>query len=237
MSISHHPKTTLPSTATMLFTTLRTCMRAALLFLTMAVLFSSLGSAQQWTVGAAAGGGFYRDASISNSTGSVSAGIGPQIAASVVGGDDLYRFLGGEIRYTYRAGDLQLKSSAQTATMAGSSQAVHYDLLLHATPREARIRPFAAGGGGVKYYRGTGQEQAFQPLSGFGFLTKTHQHEPLISFGGGVKCRVTRHVQFRVDVRDYVTPFPDKVIVPAPSAKTHGWLHDFVSMAGLSYVF
>ena len=212
-------------------------MRAALQSLTLTVLFCCLCPAQQWTAGAAVGGGIYRDASIANSTGSVNAGIGSQIAAGAVVGDDAYRFLGGEIRYTYRAGDFHLKSSSQTATMAGSSHAAHYDLLLYATPRNARIRPFAAGGGGVKSYRSTGAEQAFQPLSNFGFLTRTHQAEPLISFGGGVKCLLTRHTQFRVDVRDYVTPFPDKVIVPAPGAKSHGWLHDFVSMAGLSYVF
>ena len=201
------------------------------------VLFSFSLQAQQWTMGAGAGGSIYRDASLTNATGSVSAGVASQAAAGIVVGDDANKFIGGEFRYTYIGGDLRLKSSSQTATMSSDSHAFHYDFLLYATPREARIRPFAAAGGGVKYYRATGGEKSFQPLSNFGFLTKTHQLEPMISFGGGVKCALTRHAQFRVDFRDYVTPFPTKVITPAPGSKSHGWLHDFVPMAGLSYVF
>jgi len=38
-------------------------------------------------------------------------------------------------------------------------------------------------------------------------------------------------------VRDYITPFPNKVIAPAPGAKVGGWLQDFVPMFGVSWTF
>src|SRR5579864_3561323 len=106
-------------------------MRTALLSLTLVVLSLSLCPAQQWTMGAAAGGGFYRDATVTNAAGSVNAGIASQVAAGIVIGDDAYRFIGGEFRYTYRGGDLRLKSSSQTATMSSSAHALHYDFLLY----------------------------------------------------------------------------------------------------------
>ena len=211
--------------------------RLAFVSITLGLLSISAGAADPWTLGAAAGGGWYRQGTITNATGSVQAGVGAQAAAGVVVGDDAYRYLGGEFRYVYRSGDLQLKSQSQTASMAGDAHVLAYDLMIHATPRNSRFRPFVAGGGGMKLYRGTGKEQAFQPLSSFGYLTQTRQTEPAVSFGGGVKCRLSRHAQFRVDFRDYVTPFPNKVLTPAPGAKAHGWLHDFVPLAGLSYVF
>ena len=55
--------------------------------------------------------------------------------------------------------------------------------------------------------------------------------------GAGIKFVITHGLQLRVDVHDYITPFPAKVIAPALGASTSGWLQDFVAMAGLSITF
>ena len=110
--------------------------------------------AQTWELGGAAGGGVYRNASVSATAGPANIGFSTQAAAGVVIGENLYRHLGGEFRYTFRGGDLRLQAGGQEVKMDGRAHALHYDLLLHATNREARIRPFAAVGGGIKFTRG-----------------------------------------------------------------------------------
>ena len=37
----------------------------------------------------------------------------------------------------------------------------------------------------MKLFRGTGAEEAYQPLSQFGYFTKTQAIKPMISVGGG----------------------------------------------------
>jgi hypothetical protein len=69
---------------------------------------------------------------------------------------------------------------------------------------------------------------------------RTDQDQPdqeLISFGAGVKAALASHIIFRVDFRDYVTPFPDKLFAAPKGSKQSGRLHDFVSMGGFSFVF
>ena len=58
-----------------------------------------------------------------------------------------------------------------------------------------------------------------------------------LTLGGGVKAVLGDHWLVRVDFRDYATPFPENVIVPAPGAKIHGWLHDFVPLFGVDWTF
>ena len=99
------------------------------------------------------------------------------------------------------------------------------------------MRPFVAGGGGIKFFRGTGKERAYQPLSNLALLTKTQEVKGLISVGGGVKAVVSDHVLLRVEFRDYITPFPKEVITPSPGAKISGWLHDLVPMVGITFRF
>ena len=41
----------------------------------------------------------------------------------------------------------------------------------------------------------------------------------------------------RVEVHDFLTPFPKQVIAPNQGAKVGGWLQDFVPMVGISYLF
>jgi hypothetical protein len=193
--------------------------------------------AQEYEIGGAAGYGFYRNATLTRPNGEADAGFRPGLAASVVAGNQMHRYLGGEVRYVYRDNDLRISSGGQDATFRGRAHIVHYDALLTAGSREARIRPYFAFGGGIKIYQGTGTEQEFQPLERFAALTRTSEFVPLLSLGGGVRIRIGNNAFLRFDFRDYVTPFPTKVIAPAPGAAVSGWLHDLTPMVGISAFF
>lgn len=195
------------------------------------------GQDHGWEIGAAGGFGLVQNATIRNSTGSVTAGIDDRFAVSGVAGQDLYEHLSGELRYVLRDDDLVLKAGGAKANMDGESHLVHYDLLFHARGRTARIRPYAAAGAGIRLFRGTGKEDLNQPFRDFAFITKANEVKPLISAGGGVKITLTKRLSVRLDVRDYISPFPEELFVPAAGAKIRGWLHDFVPMAGISLRF
>jgi hypothetical protein len=203
----------------------------------LALASACMAQEHEWEVGAAGGFGFMRNATVNNPTGSVSAGFDNRFAAGGVIGQDLYQHFGGEIRYTFRDNDLVLKGASQKVNMDGNSHLVHYDLLYYAMGKTSRIRPFAAAGGGIRLFGGTGHEYANQPFGDLALLTRTTQVKPLISVGGGVKCSVTSHATVRVDFRDYISPFPEHLFVTSPGAKIHGWLNDFVPLVGVSYVF
>ena len=74
-------------------------------------------------------------------------------------------------------------------------------------------------------------------LERFAALTRTSEFVPLLSLGGGVRIRIGNNAFLRFDFRDYVTPFPTKVIAPAPGAAVSGWLHDLTPMVGISAFF
>jgi len=57
------------------------------------------------------------------------------------------------------------------------------------------------------------------------------------SAGVGVKFKLASHLMLRLDLHDYITPFPKQVIAPAVGAKAGGWLQDFVPMGGFAFVF
>jgi Outer membrane protein beta-barrel domain len=193
--------------------------------------------AQRWEVGGAVGGGFYTSSDVSANGASASAKIQTNVSGSVWVGNSGRGKLGGEFHFDYQPGDLQLTQGGTQASFGASSYAVHYDVLWHFAPTEARIRPFVSVGGGVKTYRGTGAEAAYQPLSNFALLTKAQDLTGLVTAGGGVKFAVTPHVQLRVELHDYITPFPKKTIVPAANAKAGDWIQDIVPMVGLAYTF
>ncbi len=197
---------------------------------------ASMVFAQTWEVGASGGYGMFRDVKVTNGSQTGLAGFASGIAFGGVFGNQITERFGGEVRYTYRADDLRVKSGGTTATLGGHSQAIHYDLMIHATPRESPVRPFLAAGAGVKLYRGTGAEAAFQPLSNLVVLSHTNESQPLISAGGGVKFRMSRRSLFRIDFRDYATPTPTSLLA-SPRGKLGGWIHDFVLLVGISSVF
>ena len=205
--------------------------------LLLSILAASFCFGQTWELGGAAGGGFYRDATIANSSGSAQAGFEPRVSLSAVLGENVGDHFGGELRYTFRDGNSELKSGGQEVNMDAAAHAVHYDFLFYATPRDRKLRPYAAVGGGIKYYKATGVEGLAQPLSNFAFLTHANEVEGLLSAGGGLKYSINEHWLIRVDFRYYATPFPDKLFVAAPGARINGWLHDFVPLAGIDWTF
>lgn len=213
-------------------------MRKATFGFTLALLFAGVSAAQEWEVGGMASYGFYRNTDLTGGPGSASAGFASGPAFGAVIGYNSTKLISGEFRYSYAINDLQLSSAGQTVKFGGAAHMIGYDLILH--PRvvhEGKVQPFLAVGGGMKLYRGTGDEQAFQPLENFALLSKTQQVEPMISVGGGIKVQLSRHVLLRAEVRDYISPFPTSVIVPVPPARIGGWLNEFVPMIGISYTF
>ncbi|MBL8223281.1 MAG: hypothetical protein JNL62_28865, partial [Bryobacterales bacterium] len=56
-------------------------------------------------------------------------------------------------------------------------------------------------------------------------------------FGAGVKIKVGEKSSLRVEVKDYVSPIPTKIITPNRGAELSGWIHNFVPMVGISYIF
>jgi hypothetical protein len=205
--------------------------------LALVILAGSCCFGQYWSVGAAGGFSFYDNASISNSQGSAQTGFGNRFAAGGLLGEDVSEHFGGELRYTYLDGDTVLRLNGREANLDAASHALHFDFLAYATKRHARLRPFLAGGAGIKRYTGTGRVDPNQPLSNFALLAHDDEVKALVSVGGGVKFLINDHWLVRVDFRDYMTPFPENVIVPATGAKIHGWLHDFVPLLGVDWTF
>ena len=193
--------------------------------------------AQSWEAGGAAGAGLAPGVTASNAAGHAITGFTDSPAFGVYIGQDISKRLGGEIRYTLRTGDLRLSSGSTKAVFGGQSHLVHYDLLMYGRPPRSKARPFVSVGGGARISRGTGPEVVYQPLWQYALLTKTRQAQAVVSLGGGVKWRLSRALVLRVEVRDYLSPFPKQVIEPAGSTKIGGWLHDIVPLVGFGVAF
>jgi Outer membrane protein beta-barrel domain len=175
--------------------------------------------------------------SVNSGSASASAGFAQGGAAGLLAGMNSSRLLGGETRYLVQFSSMKLSQGGTDVRFSARTHLVHYDLLVHARPRGAPVRPFVAVGAGVKFYQGTGAEQTFQPLIQFAALTHTTEIKPLISAGGGVKLTLKPQWEVRAEVRDYITPPPEKLITPVPGAKLQGWIHDVVPLVGLVYTF
>ena len=193
--------------------------------------------AQQWELGGVGGGGFLSNVGVAGPVGSATAGFQNGAAFGAFLGHNTYSHIGGEVRYAYLQSNLQLSSGGSSVSFKGMAHVVHYDLILRTTRKNSPVQLFAAIGGGMKVSRGTGAEAAYQPLSQYGYFTKTQALKPMASLGAGVKFFVARKVCLRAEFRDYITAFPKELIAPAPGAKFGSILQDFVPMVGLSYEF
>ena len=175
--------------------------------------------------------------SVTSGSASASTGFAQGGVAGLLAGMNSSGRLGGETRYLVQFSSLKLKQGGTDVRFSARTHVVHYDLLIHAKPREASMRPFVAVGAGVKFYQGTGAEQTFQPLIQFAALTHTTEIKPMLDGGGGIKFKLKPQWELRAEVRDYITPPPEKLITPVPGAKMHGWIHDVVPLVGLVYTF
>jgi hypothetical protein len=208
----------------------------AMVVSSLTVAASVESNAQQFEFGVVGGGAFHFDRAVTGrATGT--AGLKPGWTGGAVLGHSAEGRWGGEVRYQFQKTDLRASSGGQSVSFAGQSHLVHYDVLLHGNSREDSVRPFVAFGAGLKGYRGTGTERAFQPLSSVAILSRVQQWQPMLSFGAGVKWRVGNRLLMRAEVRDFVTAFPKDVIVPSPGNKIGGLLHDITPLFGVSYLF
>jgi hypothetical protein len=193
--------------------------------------------AQQWELGGMAGAGFLKGLPVSAPAGAATAGFQTGAAFGGFFGQNLYKHLSGEVRYNYLQSNLHLSSGGTDASFSGSSHLLYYDMVLHTSTRRERMEAFVAAGGGMRIFRGTGTEAAYQPLSQYAIFTKTQVLKPMASVGAGLKFSVARNVYLRTEFRDFITAFPTELITPAPGAKISGLLHDFVPMVSLSITF
>ena len=194
--------------------------------------------AQKWEVGLAAGGSFFTSETITNPAGNASATRQPGLALSAwldnTIGSGLF---GGELRYDYEMGDLKLSSGGTSTTFASRSNAIHYDFLYNFTSSESAVRPYVEAGGGVKWYSGSGTEQVYQPLSNIAVFSDVRDMRPLVSVGAGLKFNVAKSTSLRLEVHDYLTPFPSTLIAPVGASSVGGWFQDFVVSVGIGWGF
>ena len=214
-------------------------MRLTLKRVVFALAIPAVCCSQQWEVGGTGGYGWLLNPSISSpsQSGSAEAGFRSQAAIGVIFAQNMYNYVGGEVRYLFQFGGPELQSAGTKVSMTGYSNSISYDLMVHMASRDSRVRPFVSGGAGIKVYTGSGFVAPGQPLVGFALLTPQNQVEPLIGFGGGVKCRFAKHAQFRAEFRVNTTPVPNRIIRPTGLSAIHGWAFDLVPQVGVSYVF
>jgi hypothetical protein len=193
--------------------------------------------AQKWEFGGGLGGSFYLSRDVANGSTAASAKLKTDIASGVWLGNNASGHWGGEVRYDYQRGDLSLERGSASAAMSAETHALHYDILWHARARGAKVRPFLLAGAGIKVYRATGQEVLIQPLSQYALLTHGKELKALLSLGAGVKWQVAPSLQFRLEVHDYITPFPKEIIAPNVGSHVSGVLQNIVPMVAIAYTF
>ena len=197
---------------------------------------AGFGWAQQWEFGGSAGAGFLSNVGVSSALGSATAGFktGPAFGAFV--GQNLNTHFSCELHYGFMLNSLHLVSNGSEATFSGQAHLLHYDFVYH-THRRGKREFFVAAGGGMKVFVGTGAEQAYQPLSQFGYLSKTHALKPMVTVGAGMRYAIGDNLYLRTEIRDYITGFPTSVIAPAPGTSYGSILNDFVPSVGISLLF
>jgi hypothetical protein len=210
----------------------------------MVVLLGALGSVakadDKWEISGVGGASFYLDLKASGGTPLRSAKFGffDGIAVGAVLSQTGGGHWGGEFHYLFQTNNMRLRAAEGAtgrADFGAQSHALHYDALLYATRKEARIRPFVAAGPGFKFYQTSGQERAFQPLNNIVVLSRENSVKFLVAAGGGIKVRLGA-AQVRLDVRDYVTGIP-KNFTAFPGVKLSGQFHNFVATGGIGIVF
>jgi hypothetical protein len=214
---------------------MRTLLAGSLLGL---CLLASPGLAQQYEIGALGLISDYTSVNVANATQSGTVGPAFGFSGGFILGQMMNNRWGGEFRYIYFRNDLELKAGSGDADLGGQSHAIHYDVLYYFADPDVSVRPYVAGGFGMKYYQGTGSEDPFQPSSNLALLTKTGEVMPAADFGVGVKWRIGSKTTFRLEFRDYITGVPQKVIAAAPGAEIDGSiLHHWAPFFGITWVF
>lgn len=203
-----------------------------------AALATPVAAQTEWEVGVLGLVSDYNSLTAENATRTGDVGPSLGVGGGVYIGQSLGERLGGEFRYLYSKNDLELDAGSDNADLGHQSHTVHYDLLYYFSDSDAKVRPYIAGGIGVKYYQGTGTENPFQPGMDLALLTASTQTMFVGDVGVGVKIRVGSNGIFRVEFRDYMTGVPDDVITAAPGSSIDGSiLHQFAPIFGYSWTF
>ena len=129
--------------------------------------------------------------SVTATDGTRDAKVGPEFGfgGGVVFGQSLGDRLGGELRYLYSRNNLKVDDGSDSGELGHQSHTVHYDLLYYFADSDAKVRPYLAGGLGVKYYQGIGSTGPFQPGMDLALLTARTQAMFMGDAGVGVKIR------------------------------------------------
>jgi hypothetical protein len=214
-------------------------MRLTLKFVLVSMAISPACFPQEWEVGGTGGYAWSLNPTISNPvvSPSIQGGFPARLTFGAVFGQNMYNYIGGEARYLFRFGGPQLQYQGTPASMAGYSNAITYDLMVHMAPRDVRFRPFVSAGAGIKIYTGTGEVALGQPLAGYAVLRPVTQVEPAIDLGVGTKWLFAKHAQLRAEFRAYMTPLPNQIFRPTGTSVIHGWVYDLVPQVGFSYIF
>jgi hypothetical protein len=205
--------------------------------LLVALCISGACFAQNWEVGGGIGYGWYHNGSVISTGGTADAGVRNRFVASGYASEDLFEHFTGEVRYVYHDGDTFLSTGSVKGTVQAQSHTLTYDMFFQPLGRSSRVRPYAGGGVGAKYYDTTGPAPVPQPLPRIATLTSLAQWKPVYDFGGGVRVRISHHFTVRGDVRDYITTFPKQLFVPVANATTRGIFHQVTPMFGLGVNF
>ncbi len=207
------------------------------ILLTVLAVTPSVLAQQNFEAGGLAVISAYRDADVVRS-GATIGGVGfrPGPAGGLYFSQTMADRLGGEIRFIYAHNDLRVRSGGADADFAAKSYILNYDLLYYFAPRDAKVRPFVAGGGGMKVYQGTGAEVAFQPLSNVAMLTRTNETKGMLDFGAGLKVQLSSNAVLRVEVRDYVTEVP-RQFATGVGTTFQGLMHHWAPAIGIGWTF
>lgn len=198
------------------------------------VVVASGAFAQTWQATASVGFGKYHYVGLQGPDGSGEAGIGARYVLDAAIGRALGQHFALEGAWTFQDGDFEIKSGGQKTAFDAHANSFHGDLFYYFRGRNARLRPFVDGGVGVKVYQGIETVRP-RPLADFGAFAHATDDRALLIVGGGVDWRLTGRWAIRAGIREFATPFPSSVIVPAPGVSVGGWLHDVVATVGIQF--
>lgn len=192
-----------------------------------------------YEVGVLGGASGYFPVDVMNAGTGSSGEVGSEIGygGGFVLGQNMGDHWGGELRYLFLKNDYELDAGSQTVNFTGQSHTVHYDVLFYFSDRDSGVRPYLAGGGGVRNYRGTGTERPDQRFTDLVIFTKASETELVGDFGLGVKFRIGDNGLFRLEFRDYVTNIPKDVITPGPGSDLDGVIHNWAPLFGFSWTW
>lgn len=139
---------------------------------------------------------------------------------------DFRKYFAHELSYAFQSSKFKATvddRESKILTVTESRSQIHnyyYNFVVHATPRDARVRPFVTGGVG-----GT----AFIP-PGYSSFQVQGQTKLGYNYGAGIKFLATDNYGIRFDVRDHATGKPF-------FRNTDGMLHSLETSMTFSFLF